>query len=92
VELSTHFLENINKVGQQSVYLESPLFNIIVVDLTHITSEPISKEQLTADLKKSLGVKRLSVCSFSQHIAGSSSRHSVNIYFKVPLGVTLKFG
>jgi hypothetical protein len=92
VELSTHFLENLNKAGQESVFLESPLFNIIVVDLTHLTREPISKEQLTADLKQSLGVKRLSVCSFSQLIAGSSSRHRVSIYFKVPLGVTLDFG
>jgi hypothetical protein len=88
VELSTHFLENLNKVGQESVYLESPLFNIIVVDLTHLMIESISKEQLTADLKKSLGVKRLSVCSFS----ATTHHTSVNIYFKVPLGVTLDFG
>jgi hypothetical protein len=91
VELSTHFLENINKVCQQSVYLESPLFNIIVVTLTYengfkrtySTTVPVSKAQLTADLKKALGVKRLSVCSFTEHC--------VYIYFKAPLGVTLDF-
>jgi hypothetical protein len=91
VELSTHFLENLNKVSQQSVYLESPLFNIIVVNLSYENgfkrnnsmTVPVSKEQLTADLKKALGVKRLSVCSFSES--------SVFIYFKAPLGVTLDF-
>ena len=89
MELSTHFLENINKVCQQSVYLESPLFNIIVVTLTYengfkrtySTTVPVSKAQLTADLKKALGVKSLSVCSFS----GSTAC----IYFKAPLGVTV---